>query len=92
MTLGNRGLAVGRLTGALVAVFVLTIIFTYFDPVIEDDLHAQGISMVTNPTATNILNKFLNQWHWWVPMFLLAIFIYAVSSGGETYTTRGERI
>lgn len=80
----SKGLAVPRLLMGVTAVFVLVIIFTYFDPVIEDKLYQQGQDMVDDGgKAENVLNHYLISWHYWVPMFLIAFFILIVSSGAE---------
>jgi len=81
----NKGISTGRMVIALTSFFVLTLLFTLLDPVIEDDLYAQGKDMVTEGSkADATLDKYLNQWHWWVAPFLLSIFILALSAGGET--------
>jgi len=80
----NKGLAIPRLMMGVTAVFILIIIFTYFDPVIEDKLYQQGVDMTDDGSqARNVLDKYLMSWHYWVPMFLVAFFILIVSSGAE---------
>ena len=66
----------------MVALFVLTIIFVYMDPVVEDNIHAEMKERVTGEAASNLLDTYLNSWHMWVPLFLAAIFLYVVSAGG----------
>jgi len=72
-----------RMAAAMVALTVLTIVFLFFDPVIEDNLYTDSINRVQDSRATTMLNKYLNSWHLWVAPFLLAIFIYMTTAGQE---------
>lgn len=82
--MNNRGIAIPRLVMGVAGVFILIVIFTYFDPVISDKLYDQGQDMVEDGgKAENVLGKYLFSWHTWVPMFLLALFILILSAGAE---------
>jgi len=72
-----------RLMSGLVALFVLTIIFTYFDPVVEDTIYGFGSSQITEDAPQQVIDKYLGGWQFWIPAFLLAIFVLVVSAGAE---------
>ena len=76
-----------RLITALTALFMLTVIFTYFDPVVEDDIYGFADERLSG-TPQQVIDKYLGAWHFWVPAFLLAIFIYVVSAGAERSESR----
>lgn len=80
----------GRIVAALVAFFVLTIIFVFFDPVIEDNIYEDvASSRIEDERAQLVADMFLNQWHWWVAPFIAAIFIYIITAGRtEDYPSR----
>lgn len=85
MASNNRGVAVFRLAVGLFSLFALTVIYIYFDPVMEDNIHADMRQLVTpGGTADTIADRYLTGWQSWVPMFLLAIIIYVVAAGGES--------
>ena len=48
----NRGLAVSRLIAGLIALFCLTIIFVFFDPVVEDSIHAESVEIINDEGST----------------------------------------
>jgi hypothetical protein len=81
----SKGMSGMRLLTGLMAFFILTIIFTYFDPIIEDNIYTgfAGKQLDADSKAMNVVNKYLTGWKVWVPGFLLAIIIYALSAGGE---------
>jgi hypothetical protein len=83
----SKGMSAMRLMTALTSFFVLTIIFTYFDPVVEDDIYGFADERLTG-TPQAVIDKYLGAWHFWVPAFLLAIFIYVVSAGMERQESR----
>lgn len=89
--MNNKGLAADRLFLALMGLFVLTIIYVFFDPLIEDKLYTgYGVEQTdAGSTPRNILDKYMAGWHWWLPMFLLAILIYAATAGRSRRTPYG---
>lgn len=85
---GNKGLSVIRLVYSLVAIMVLTIIFTAFDSPINT-LHTFGEDQGANQL---VLDRYLFSWQNWVGLFIAAIFLYMITSSGESeYKTTGGR-
>ena len=76
--MGNRGLVELRLFASLVALFALVIIFFGFDPVITK-LDTAFTALAPGRTAE--IDQYVNGWRWWVPLFLGAIFLYAMTAG-----------
>ena len=73
-----------KLVMALTAFFALTIIFSFFDPVISGTLYPKMLALVgDNVQAQTALGRFDFAWNAWVPGFIVAILIYAVSAGWD---------
>jgi len=83
MDSNNRGIAGVRLFAGMIALFALTVIFIFFDPVITTIQEKMVDILGTTGTPLDLTTKYLNGWHIWVPLFIIAIFIYMVSAGFE---------
>lgn len=87
----SKGLISVRLVVGLIALFSLTIIYTYFDTVVEDKFYTDlGKNHVTDPRADSLLDSYLNGWQSWVPLFLIAIFIYTLAAFGNEGPAAGR--
>ena len=89
--LGNKGVSFSRMIMGVSALFALTIIFIFFDPVIEDSIYAQGIDMVeADSMAERALNDFLWSWQRWSILFIIGIFLLIFTAGMESSTPRSR--
>ena len=70
----------------MVALFALTVIYIFFDPVLEDKIHSQSVELIDEDGGTPdlLVDKYLSMWQMWVPMFLLAILVYMFTAGRES--------
>lgn len=68
---------------ALAAFFTLIIIFVYFDPVVSGAIYDFGKDQTQSTAGDAIIDQYLNQWHYWVPMFIIAIFLFVITAGGD---------
>ena len=74
-----------RLVGGTAALFFLTVLFLYFDPIVEDSIYGFGTDQVGVDTRpASVLDSYLHAWQWWVPLFIVGIFIYLFTAGRET--------
>ena len=87
--MNNRGMSGARIMTALVSLYILTMIFIYFDPLVEDKIYGFADEKITDAKPQNIIDKYLGAWQFWVPAFLLAIFIFIISAGAEPNQRQG---
>jgi len=89
--MNRKGLISVRLVVGLIALFSLTIIYTYFDAVVEDNFYTDmGKAHVTDSRADSLLDSYLNGWQQWVPLFIIAIFIYMLAAFGNQGPAAGR--
>ena len=89
--LGNKGISFPRIMMGVGALFALTIIFIFFDPVIEDSIYQQGMDMAEDDSmAERALNDFLWSWQRWTILFIIGIFLLIFTAGMESSTPRSR--
>jgi hypothetical protein len=82
--MNNKGFGIAKVAFAFFAFFILTIVYTTFDPVIEDNLYGNMVERVdAGSEPEQLLGKYLKSWQSWVIPFIIAIFIYILTAGHE---------
>ena len=71
-----------RMFAGLTAMFVLTVLVVYYDPVMEDSIYGDLEKQVDDGTRPQeIMDYYLDGWQIWPIMFIAAILIYTLTSG-----------
>jgi len=78
---------------AVTALFFLTVMYIFFDPVIEDEIYDFGIGQVGSGTqAADAIDNFLYAWQRWTILFIIGIFLLIFTAGRERDTLYNSRI
>lgn len=72
----------GKIAAGMFALFFLSTLYIFFDPVIEDNIYASmGDQLSGDTRPQELLDLYLETWQIWPAMFILAILLYTLTSG-----------